>query len=127
MIIKKIGFKDKATLAKYERNERIHSWLNILVLFFVVFNLGLEYGGQTDHESHILMNVLLVVFILALCVISVYILVKRHKLLKQSFELEQYEKSNQYTAFRTKIDTWTSSILTVGIFALFTIKLIELF
>lgn len=127
MIIERIGFKDKKTYAKYERNEKVHSWMIMLVLSTVILNLCIEKDVLVGHELHTLLNTILIIFVLVLCTVSIFALVRRYKLLKQSFKLDDSTKLYKYKAVHTKIDTWTSWILTIGLFVLFILKLIELF
>lgn len=127
MIVERIGFKDEKTFTKYERNERIHSWMSMLVLSAVILNLGIEKGIPVGYKSHTLLNTFLIIFVLVLCIVSIFALVRRRKLLKKSFKIDEATKSHKYKAVHTKIDTWTSSILTIGLFVLFILKLIELF
>ena len=112
MIIERIGFKDEKTFTKYERNERIHSWMSMLILSAVILNLGIEKGIPVGYESHTLLNTFLIIFVLVLCTVSIFALVRRYKLLKQSFKLDDSTKLYKYKAVHTKIDTWTSWILT---------------
>lgn len=127
MIIERIGFKDEKTYAKYERNEKVHSWIIMLVLSTVILNLCIEKDVLVGHELHTLLNTILIIFVLVLCTVSIFALVRRYKLLKQSFKLDDSTKLYKYKAVHTKIDTWTSWILTIGLFVLFILKLIELF
>lgn len=127
MIIERIGFKDEKTYAKYERNEKVHSWIIMLVLSTVILNLYIEKDVFVGHALHTLLNTILIIFVLVLCTVSIFALVRRYKLLKQSFKLDDSTKLYKYKAVHTKIDTWTSWILTIGLFVLFILKLIELF